>query len=150
MRHDTLILYGDRCPWDREREILLARPITYGYAQMMATPFFTCWAADKDVVTYDEYNRLTGVVIRNCRTHHGRFNVEGLDDRQILRSSGRLVRYLSSQLIGWSFVTRFPGVFAMSVDSRLPLERVMDIADQSPVAFRILLLGELPLQEVDR
>jgi hypothetical protein len=142
MRYETITLYGEHCPWQRGREIVIARPITYGIAQIAMTPFATSWTSMGDIVAYDQDCRVTGVIIRNSRTFHGQFRVDGLNDSQISNRSRRLASFLSSQLIGWTFVSRFPGLCAMSVDVRLPLERLLDVADKSPGRVRIMQCGE--------
>lgn len=138
MHHDTIVLYGTRCSWQRGRELLFAYPITYGIAQLAMTPFATFWTAMGDIVSYDLRFHVTGVVLRNSRLHYGRFCVTGLNELQIGRRAERLGRYLSANLIDPTFVGQFPGTFSMSIDRRVPLERLMDIADQSPVRFELL------------
>lgn len=138
MRYETVVLYGDCCPVERRREVLFGRPVAYGIAQMAMTPFFTHWVAAGDIVTYNEGYRLTSVILRNSRLHFGRFSVDGLNKMQVCRQSGRLGRFLTCHLVGWTFVPRLAGTFSMSVDVRMPLERLMDVADQCPVPFQII------------
>jgi hypothetical protein len=138
MQQNTIVLFGARCPHERRRELLFGRPITYGIAQLSMTPFVTYWTAAGDIVSYDERFRITNVVLRNSRFHYGRYCVTDLNELQIGRRAERLGRYLSANLVDPTFVGRFPGTFSMSIDRRVPLERMMELTEQSPVPFELL------------
>lgn len=140
---NTLIVYGDTQPWDQQREILLAYPITNGFAQLAIPSFLTSWTGMGDIVAYDKRRRISRIVIRNSRTFYGRFDVEGLNEIQIGRFSERLGKYLSSHSISPLFVNRFPGIFSMSSDRRISKKRIMTIVDQAPVPIEIVPPREL-------
>ena len=143
MKNKPIILYGVRQPWDDQKELLLARHISNGIAQLATPPFATFWTGMGDIVAYDVKLCIRHVIIKNSRTYFGTYDVKGLNAVQIGRKSERLGRYLSRYLIPPLFTNHFPGVFSISADRRLSLKRILAIADQAPAPFEIVRPCEL-------
>jgi hypothetical protein len=142
-RFKSIIVFGDTQPWDQQRELLLAHPITNGFAQLATPSFLTSWIGMGDIFEYDKRWRISRVVIRNSRTYFGTYDVKGFNALQIGKQSKRLGQYLSRNLIAPLFTNHFPGVFSMSVDRRTSKNRIMAIADQAPAPIEIVPPREL-------
>ncbi len=141
-----IVLYGATLSAVGEPELLTAQKISRGVAQIATTPFATNWVAAKDIVAFDEVRRISRVLVRNGRTFYGQFSVSGLNDIRIARTAERVGRFLAGFLIQCTFVSfSLPGVFSMSVDVRLPLEHLWDLAYRSPVKFRVLCREEIAM-----
>ena len=135
----TLVLLGDAVSLDQYREHIMVHVISPGIAQVMSPPFVTHRVAMRDIVTFDETYRITSVLIRNCRTFYGQISITGLAELGICRTTARLARFLGISLVDCSFMPmHFPGLFSMSVDIRMPLDNLWDLAERSPVKFRII------------
>lgn len=92
-----------------------------------------------DIVQLDGQGNIVRVSVKNSRCFHVRFKTKGKTPEKIIMDAQTIGRHFGLSRLRTQYYPPYPGIVCVAVPLEMPLETLMDIADQAKSAWKFKL-----------